>query len=74
MMAGWRVREIAELQGYNPHKLALEAGLSYVTMRGIWFNTTTRADLATIETLCRVLKVRPSDIIDVTVTVETSRA
>ena len=64
-MAGWRVQEVAQARGYNPHSLATKTGVSYVTIRKIWQNETTRTDLSTIEVLCRVLAVTPTALMDV---------
>ncbi len=62
-MARWRVREIAEPRGWNPHRLALEAKLSYNTVRPIWFNEAKRADLDTLDRLAKVLGVAPGQLI-----------
>lgn len=62
-MARWRLREIAEPLGWNPHSLALEARLSYNTVRPIWFNGAKRADLETLGKLARVLKVSAGELI-----------
>jgi DNA-binding Xre family transcriptional regulator len=62
-MARWRLKEIAESQGWNPHSLALEAKLSYNTVRPIWLGEAKRADLDTLSKLARVLGVPPGTLI-----------
>ena len=62
-MARWRLKELAEPHGWNPHSLALEAKLSYKTVRPIWFNDAKRADLETIAKLAQVLGVTPGQLI-----------
>ena len=62
-MARWRLREIAEPLGWNPHSLALEAKLSYNTVRPIWFNEAKRADLETLAKLAGALKIAPGSLI-----------
>ena len=62
-MARWRLRELAEPLGWNPHSLAIEAKLSYNTVRPIWFNEAKRADLETIAKLAQALKVAPGQLI-----------
>jgi DNA-binding Xre family transcriptional regulator len=59
----WRLREIAEPERWNAKKLAEATGLAYNTVWGIWTNRSKRADLDTLATLARVLKVRPGDLI-----------
>jgi len=63
MAARWRLREIAELERWNAHKLSLASGLAYNTVWGLWTNKSKRADLGTLTTLARVLKVHPSELI-----------
>lgn len=62
-MARWRLREIAEPLGWNPHSLALEAKLSYNTVRPIWLNEAKRADLETLSRLAKVLNIAPGRLI-----------
>ncbi len=62
-MARWRLRELAEPHGWNPHSLAIEAKLAYNTVRPIWFNEAKRADLETITKLAQVLGVTPGQLI-----------
>ncbi len=62
-MARWRLRELAEPHGWNPHSLAIEAKLSYNTVRPIWFNEAKRADLETLTKLAQVLGVTPGQLI-----------
>ncbi len=62
-MARWRLRELAEPLGWNPHSLAIEAKLSYNTVRPIWFNEAKRADLETLAKLAQVLGVNPGQLI-----------
>jgi DNA-binding Xre family transcriptional regulator len=62
-MARWKLKDIAEPQGWNPHSLAIEARLSYNTVRPIWFGTAKRVDLETLSKLAKVLGVSPGDLI-----------
>ena len=62
-MVRWQLKELAEERGFNPHSLALEAKLSYNTVRPIWLNQSKRADLDTIGALARVLKVAPGALL-----------
>ena len=62
-MARWRLREIAEPKGWNPHSLAIEAKLSYNTVRPIWFNEAKRADLDTLAKLVKTLGIAPGQLI-----------
>ncbi len=62
-MVRWRLREIAEPERWNAKKLAEATGLAYNTVWGIWTNKSKRADLDTLATLARLLKVNPGDLI-----------
>jgi DNA-binding Xre family transcriptional regulator len=62
-MARWRVRDIAEPERWNARKLAAATGLAYTTVWGIWTNRSKRADLDTLETLARALKIGPGELI-----------
>ncbi len=57
-MARWQLREIAEPERWTARKLALATGLAYNTVWAIWTDHAKRADLATIDALARVLKVK----------------
>lgn len=59
----WRLREIAEPERWNAKKLAEATGLAYNTVWGIWTNRSKRADLDTLATLARVLKIQPGDLL-----------
>lgn len=61
----WQLRQIAEARGFNMHSLAIEAKLSYNTVRPIWQNTARRADLDTIARLVDALKVQPGELFKV---------
>lgn len=63
-MVRWKLKEIGEARGFNPHSLSLAAGLSYNTVRPMWLNTARRADLDTLERLSLVLRVPPGDLIE----------
>lgn len=63
MMARWRLREIAEPERWNAKKLSEHTGLAYNTVWGMWTNKTKRADLDTLTTLAKALKVQPGDLI-----------
>ena len=59
----WQVKELAEARGFNMHSLAIEAKLSYNSVRPIWQNKARRADLDTIAQLADVLKVEPGALL-----------
>ena len=59
----WRVREIAEPERWSARKLAIQTGLAYNTVWGIWSNKTRRADLDTLDKLARALEVEPGMLI-----------
>lgn len=61
----WQLRQIAETRGFNMHSLAIEAKLSYNTVRPIWQNTARRADLDTIARLVDALNVQPGELFKV---------
>lgn len=63
MAARWRLRDIAEPERWTARKLSLASGLAYNTVWGLWTNKSKRADLDTLTTLARVLKVHPRDLI-----------
>ncbi len=63
MSARWRLREIAEPERWTARKLSLATGLAYNTVWGLWTNKSKRADLDTLTTLARVLKIHPSELI-----------
>jgi DNA-binding Xre family transcriptional regulator len=62
-MVRWMLREIAEPSGWDPHRLAMEAQLSYHTVRRIWYNEAQQVDLTTLDRLSGVLKVPPGSLI-----------
>ena len=63
MAVRWRVREIAEPERWSARKLAEAADLAYGTVWAIWSGKAKRADLETLDALCRVLKVAPGDLL-----------
>ncbi len=64
-MVRWRIKEVAQERNIdNPHSLALAAQLSYNSVRPMWNNETTRADLRTLDKLSRVLHVQPGDLLE----------
>ena len=59
------VKEIAQREGIeNPNALSQMTGLPYETCRRIWQDKATMISLNTIERLCDVLRVRPSQLFD----------
>jgi DNA-binding Xre family transcriptional regulator len=62
-MVRWMLREIAEPSGWDPHRLAMEAQLSYHTVRRIWYNEAQQVDLTTLDRLSGVLKGPPGSLI-----------
>lgn len=63
MAVRWRVKEIAAPERWSARKLAEAAGLAYGTVWAIWSGRAKRADLETLDALCRVLKVTPGDLL-----------
>lgn len=63
MPVRWQLKEIAEPERWTARKLALQAGLAYNTVWLIWTGKARRADLETIDALCRILKVKPGDLL-----------
>lgn len=57
MKLRYNVAQVAQEQGYNAHRLAVESRLTYNTVRAIWSGTTQRADLDTLAALATTLKV-----------------
>lgn len=54
----WKVKEIAEARGItNARALSAKAGIPPMSMYAIWNGTATRVDLATLEKLCKELRV-----------------
>jgi DNA-binding Xre family transcriptional regulator len=59
------VREVAEREGVKtPYELSKLARLPYETCRALWNEQSNMIALKTLERLCTVLKVRPSQIIE----------
>jgi|ERR1044072_174822 DNA-binding Xre family transcriptional regulator len=59
------VREVAEREGVNnPYELSKLARLPYETCRSLWNEQSNMIALKTLERLCTVLKVRPSQLIE----------
>jgi len=59
------VREVAEREGItNPYELSKRARLPYETCRALWNENSNMIALKTLERLCTILKVRPSQLIE----------
>lgn len=59
------VKEVAQREGVeNPNALSQMTGLPYETCRRLWQEKATMISLNTIERLCDVLRVRPSQLFD----------
>ncbi|PYS88752.1 MAG: hypothetical protein DMF64_19595 [Acidobacteria bacterium] len=59
------VREIAQREGIkNSNALSQATGLPYETCRRLWQEKATMISLSTVERLCHVLRVRPSQLFD----------
>jgi DNA-binding Xre family transcriptional regulator len=59
------VREVAEREGIKtPYELSKLARLPYETCRALWNEQSNMIALKTLERLCTVLKVRPSQVIE----------
>lgn len=62
-MIKWRVKELAQEQGYDTaYKLALAAGLPYNSVKAIWDSKAKRIDLDTLEKLGGALKADLGDL------------
>ena len=59
----FNVAALLEKRGMSQRKLAVESGVSLVTVHAIVNNDTTRVDLATLDKLCDALKVTPGDLL-----------
>ncbi len=64
MMARFTLKELAQPQRWTARKLALETGLAYNTVWGIWTNKSRRLDLDTLDKLAHALGVKPQELID----------
>jgi DNA-binding Xre family transcriptional regulator len=64
MMARFTLKDIAKPQRWTARKLALETGLAYNTVWGIWTNKSRRADLDTLDKLANALGIKPQELID----------
>lgn len=53
----FRVREIAQAQGYSIRSLAKDAGLAYRTVFSLWHDQTMRPDQRTLQKLAKTLHV-----------------
>jgi len=59
------VREVAEREGITtPYELSKRARLPYETCRALWNGNSNMIALKTLERLCTILKVRPSQLIE----------
>lgn len=59
----WRLKELAEPERWTARKLAIQTGLAYNTVWGIWSGKTRRADLDTLDRLARALNIPARDLI-----------
>ena len=59
----FRVRELAEAQGYSIRALAKAAGLSYETVLLIWHNRNPWPNSKTLEKLAHALNTTPHELI-----------
>lgn len=63
-MIKWVVRDVAERSGIrNARELARRANIHLNTAYGVWNGTLTRVGLETIDRLCTLLEVKPSQIL-----------
>lgn len=62
-MAHYKVKEIAEAQGFDKAKLSRRADLNPATVAAIWDNQTTGAKLETLQKIAEVLGVEVRDLI-----------
>lgn len=64
-MLTWVVREVAERAGINnARELATRSGLPATSVYRIWLGRATRTDLTTLDKLCTLLEVKPSQLFD----------
>jgi DNA-binding Xre family transcriptional regulator len=64
MAVRWRLKVIAEPERWTARKIAEATGLAYNTVWGIWANKSKRADLDTLDTLSKLLKVEPGALVE----------
>ena len=66
-MVTLRIKELAESKGITkPVDLARVSGLSFSVIHKLWNGAQTRIDLATINSLCKGLKVKPGQLFEYT--------
>lgn len=64
-MIQWIVCEVAERAGINnASELAKRSGLQPTSVYRIWKGEAARADLRTLDKLCTLLEVKPSQLFD----------
>jgi DNA-binding Xre family transcriptional regulator len=59
-----RVKEVAEVQGYNIKTLSEKSGLAYPIVHKYWHNQVVRVDLGTLTSLARALQCKETDLIE----------
>lgn len=67
----WKVREIAEDQGYNVSTLQRAADVSYNTIESLWKGKTERPDLRILKKIADVLGVGIRDLLPEDIETET---
>lgn len=60
----YAVGRLAAERGYNVHSLTLAAGLAYNTVKGVWHNSSTRADIDTLARIAAVLQVPIGELLE----------
>lgn len=67
-MIRWTVQEVARRRGIErPQELAEKAGISLNTAKLYWHGFSEAMNLATLDRLCRALRVRPCELISLDV-------
>lgn len=59
-----RVKEIAELQGYNMSTLSRKANVPFLTIKRVWRNPNYEVKLGTLQLIARALGVKTSELIE----------
>lgn len=63
----WKVQELARTHGIaSAEELRRRAGINKNTASAIWNDRSVRADLLTIEKICRTLECQPGDLMELT--------
>lgn len=59
-----KIKEVAELKGYNMSSLSRATDISFNTIRRLWKNPYMSASVVTIGKIAKVLDVTPGDLME----------